>query len=446
MAITPNPDFTPTWITPPGPGLARKFIAALQAVLDSGVLGAGVREIVQMLGRPSKAAGSVAEVAADLSRLDEATLVNATANLRGTPQQLPAGQARRTLTLSLDFRTGTVVAGCPGWEPDRAEQTTDLIKSHLPEAPSVVPAQPPLSRRSAVPTNRRGLVAGARVDAYELKRRIGSGFSSEVWEAVVVEALPSVELDQGQRVALKCYLPHVLRERIESLRIQREFQLASDIRHPNIVRVHDLVLSPSRGYSFIAMDLVEGDVLRSRIPTLGLPVGEICAIGEQIFQALNEIHVRRALHRDIKPANIMLTSARGEKPLIVVLDLGIVSLASDPSLTNTSTFLGSKHSAPFEQLTGQFTDERSDIYAAAATLFHCYTGLPMYFRDGPEGGIVARMLRDPQMLAARPNSTEADHQLVDFLNGCLAVEASARPSGASTCADTLREIAERLGG
>jgi serine/threonine-protein kinase len=139
----------------------------------------------------------------------------------------------------------------------------------------------------------------------------------------------------------------------------------------------------------------------------------------------------------------MITSKLDEEPQLVLLDLGIVSLASDPSLTNTSTFLGSKHTAPFEQLTGGVLDERSDIYAAGASLFHCYSGVPMYHRDGPEGGIVARMLRSPATLTIRANSAAIHQRVVAFINECIAVEPARRPSSADECATLMREAARQ---
>jgi serine/threonine-protein kinase len=238
------------------------------------------------------------------------------------------------------------------------------------------------------------------------------------------------------RVAIKLYSQHVLAERSESIRIQREFYVASQIEHPNIVRVHDVVLSPSRRYAFLVMDLVEGDTLKARIPRRGMTSAEVVSIGTQIFAALHEIHARRALHRDVKAANIMVTSPRNERPILKLLDFGIVSIASDPSMTGTSVFLGSKHSSPLEQLMGRELDDRTDIYAAGATLYHCYTGEPMYSKDGPEGAIVARMLSGPLMLRGRGESP-IDVRLVDFVNRCTSIDPSDRPSTASLCRDEL---------
>ena len=273
-----------------------------------------------------------------------------------------------------------------------------------------------------------------KVDAYRLKRRLGRGFSAEVWSGVVVKAPPGVPLKRGKTVAIKFYTNLSL-EHHNLIRVHREFELATQIEHENIVKVYDLLLSPSRPYhSFLVMDLVEGTILKDKIPKQGMPFEEIMDIAIQLFAGLEEIHSLGALHRDVKAANIMLTKSRRPTQKIVLLDLGIVSVAEDPTLTAPSVFLGSKHSAPLEQLTGKELDVRSDIYATGSVLAHCYNGKPLYDQVGPEGAIVAEMLTNPRKItSSHEGISQKEQDFVDFTNQCLEIEKSNRPSSAKEC-------------
>jgi serine/threonine protein kinase len=284
------------------------------------------------------------------------------------------------------------------------------------------------------------LIEGREIDCYRLETRLGQGHSAEVWKARVVRPPPGDLLDIDTAVALKVYLPFF--ESAQALRVHREFQVASEIDHPAIVRVHDVLLSPSRGYSFIAMDYVEGETLKKRIPSKGIASVDILAVARTLFDALRELHSRGILHRDVKAANVMVTSAIGMPMTVVLLDLGIVQIAGDQDITGTSVFMGSKHSAPPEQLEGKRLDNRADIYAVGSVLYHCYTGATMYDGEGAEAAIRRRMWEAPLKVTAK-TADASDISLVAFINRCISVEPADRPSSAAEC---LRELDNLLAG
>ena len=193
----------------------------------------------------------------------------------------------------------------------------------------------------------RLLRPGHLLDVYRLEKRLGRGHSAEVWKATVVAAVPGVDLRPGVTVALKLYLPALL-QGFETLRIQREFAVAAELRHPHLARVYDLVLAPSRPHhAFMTMEFVDGPTLRALIESQGrLPANQVLILGEQLFSALEEIHSQGALHRDVKAANILVSSSAQSEFSIKLVDLGIVSVPSEERLTQASVFLGSKHSFP----------------------------------------------------------------------------------------------------
>jgi serine/threonine protein kinase len=280
---------------------------------------------------------------------------------------------------------------------------------------------------------------GLQVDHYRLMRRLGTGYSGEVWQAEVVSVPPGVALVPGQIVAMKQYFPSVLSRSSDSLRIQREFRVASELRHENLVSVYDLVLSPSRTFgSFLVMEYVAGESLKSRIPAQGFDWQRCVVLGRQLCAALVELHKYGALHRDIKPANIIVLP--GDHLSLKLLDLGIVSLIGEHGLTEASVFLGSKHTSAPEQLFGDEIDERADLYAFGATLYQCYRGKPLYDEDVPVTAVVRAMLENPRSCEPKPGASEDELRLVELMDNCLARDPALRPASAQQCLERLDQL------
>jgi hypothetical protein len=291
------------------------------------------------------------------------------------------------------------------------------------------------------PSPRRGTL----LDAYRLEKRLGRGHSAEVWKATLVRTVPGVDLSIGASVAVKIYLPGLLQD-FEALRIQREFSIATDIQHPNLATVFDLVLSPSRPFhTFMVMEYIDGPSLKDYISQHGsLSVGDTYTIARQIFMALAELHSLSAVHRDVKAANIIVASQLKHPIAVKLVDLGIVSVAAERRFTIASSFLGSKHSAPLEQLVGDELDERTDIYGAGSVLFNCLKGTPMYDGVGPEGAIVRKMLNQPEELIWEMEGDELyNASFIDFINQCIRVNAAERPKTAAGCLELLDAMVKK---
>lgn len=287
----------------------------------------------------------------------------------------------------------------------------------------------------------RLLRPGHLIDAYRPDKRLGRGHSAEVWKATVVAPIAGVGLEHGTAVALKLYLPALL-QGFDSLRIQREFAVAAELQHPHLARVYDLVLSPSRPHhAFLAMEYIDGPTLKAFIEQQGgLKPREVLTIAAQLFSALEEIHTQGALHRDVKAANILVQVTDRVRLSVKLVDLGIVSVPSDDRLTQASVFLGSKHSAPLEQLRGGALDERTDIYGAGSVLYHALTGRPMYDGAGPEAAIALMMRDTPELLSEAGDEEGQELPLRRFINTCIAVSPSARPQSASECLSMIQRL------
>lgn len=156
-----------------------------------------------------------------------------------------------------------------------------------------------------------------------------------------------------------------------------EADLLTKLNHPSIPKVTDYFCINND--HFFVMEFIDGDDLRAELlkrkeSAKGtMPVGNVGALIVNLLKALEYLHSQNIIHRDIKPANIMKIKSDGLK----LLDFGLAKGKAnyDSSETVFSRLKGGTDGyAPLEQLDGQRTDERSDIYAVGATAYYLLTG------------------------------------------------------------------------
>ncbi|MFF2507915.1 protein kinase [Streptomyces sp. NPDC058067] len=237
----------------------------------------------------------------------------------------------------------------------------------------------------------------ARVIAgrYRLEARIGRGGMGVVWRAS----------DQllGRRVAVKeLVLDETLsadeaRRRRE--RTLREARAVAQLRHPNVIDVHDVVEDGERPY--IVMELIEGGSLADRLARTGpVDAPEAARIGIALLGALRVAHAAGVLHRDLKPANV-LVEADGDR--VVLTDFGIAQVSGATTLTETGTFVGSPEYTAPERISGERTGPESDLWSLGAMLCAAVTGESPFRRDSLGGilhAVVSAEIRPPA--AAEP--------------------------------------------
>ena len=242
----------------------------------------------------------------------------------------------------------------------------------------------------------RPLESGARLGRYRVTRTLGSGAMGVVYAA---------EDEFKQPVALKV----VSRVRTASAdavaRFRTEAVAASKIGHRNIAEVFEFGTADD-GSVFIAMELLEGEDLRSRLKRLGrLSLSEVAHVAEGVAAGLAAAREQGIVHRDLKPENIFL--ARGGTipgvETVKVLDFGVAkALGADPvhRKTGRSGILGTpEYMAPEQAAEGE-VDSRSDIYALGCVLYECTTGRPP-FRARNFVEILAKHLREPPVPPAQ---------------------------------------------
>ncbi|WP_186580091.1 protein kinase domain-containing protein [Aquibacillus kalidii] len=150
-----------------------------------------------------------------------------------------------------------------------------------------------------------------------------------------------------------------------------EANMLKKLDHGALPKIYDII--ESEGDIYVVMDYIEGQSLKERLnKDETIPVKEVIEWAKQLSDVLGYLHSRKPnpiIYRDMKPDNIMLTP----DGKIKLIDFGIAREFKTDNNTDT-TNLGTKGYAAPEQVSGQQTDARTDIYSLGVTLYHLITG------------------------------------------------------------------------
>lgn len=249
------------------------------------------------------------------------------------------------------------------------------------------------------------LTAGQQLLHYRLVDPLGEGGMGVVWRAV------DTTLDR--EVAIKVLPDAVAGDADRLARFDREARLLASLNHPHIAGVYGL--HEAGGVRFLAMELVAGEDLSTRLARGPLPVDEALRIAREVAEALEAAHERGIVHRDLKPGNVRLAADGQAKVLDFGLAKGIdaapdADIARSPTLTAAGTVAGlvlgtAAYMAP-EQAAGQPIDRRCDIWSFGVMLHEMLTGRRLFAAE-TVSHTLADVLRAPIEIGALPAATPA---------------------------------------
>ncbi|HYV44591.1 MAG TPA: serine/threonine-protein kinase [Myxococcaceae bacterium] len=237
-------------------------------------------------------------------------------------------------------------------------------------------------------STRRTLEPGTRIDRYVILERLGSGGMGEIYAAY----------DPGldRKIALKLMRMDVLSAmgtHSGKAKLLAEAKALARLNHPNVVAVHDV--GEVGEEIFIAMELVEGDVLRDWLEATPRTTAQVLEVFKQAGRGLTAAHAVGLVHRDFKPLNVIV----GRDGRARVVDFGLARTATTLADTNpgrtakpppiqpgdetptiprveasTMMLSGTPAYMSPEQLNADPTDARTDQFSFAVSLYEALAG------------------------------------------------------------------------
>ena len=272
-----------------------------------------------------------------------------------------------------------------------------------------------------------------RIGRYRILDELGRGAMGVVYRAEDpsldrVVALKTISLDD-EKEGRKEY----------EKRFMLEAKAAGKLTHPNIVTIYDY--GEEEDVAFMAMELLEGQDLRSRIREGEIPAMEALEIALQVADGLGFAHEFGVVHRDVKPGNIMLL----ERGAVKIMDFGIARMRhAESSRTSTGMVLGTPRYMSPEQISGQSVDQRSDIFSLGTVLYEMLTQTTLF--AGQDVNQIAHSVTSTE--PAPPSRAHPElPQMLDFIVArALKKDPSVRYQDAYEMAADLRDVLAEMRG
>jgi Tol biopolymer transport system component len=279
------------------------------------------------------------------------------------------------------------------------------------------------------------LSAGTRLGPYEVVSLIGEGGMGLVYRAR--------DGRLGRDVALKT-LPREVATDAERLgRFEQEARAAGALNHPNILAVHDV--GEHDGAPFVVYELLEGRTLREELANGPLLFRKTTDYALQIASGLTAAHNRGIVHRDVKPENLFVTRDGHVK----ILDFGIAKLLERqdpgrdlPTATASGAIVGTAGYMSPEQVRGERTDHRSDVFSFGCVLYEMLAGQRAFKRSTAVETLNAILTAEPPDLTTTTGITPALDRIVRH---CLEKEPAARFQSARDVAFALEGLTTASG-
>ncbi|MDB4664591.1 SUMF1/EgtB/PvdO family nonheme iron enzyme, partial [bacterium] len=235
------------------------------------------------------------------------------------------------------------------------------------------------------------------------------------------EVLLATDTRLNRKVAIKRILGSAARSKTAVSRFLTEAQSIAAVNHPNIVQIYEF--GRAKDGPFLIMEFVEGSSLLDKCREGPIELEEAIDLTCQLCDGLSKAHAANIVHRDIKPANVLLT----EDGVPKLTDFGLAKdEAADTGMTMAGAVIGTIDFMPPEQRKdAALTDNRSDLWSLAATLYQMVTGKSpkiIKFNDVPKTlqDVLGKALED-----SKDDRYQAASELKEALQGALTGDADA---------------------
>ena len=264
---------------------------------------------------------------------------------------------------------------------------------------------------------------------FEIIEELGKGGMGKVYRVF--------DKKTEEEIALKLIRPEIAAEREVIDRFRSELKMSRKISHRNVSRMYDL--GDEEGTYYITMEYVPGEDLKSFIHrSKQLSPGTAIAIARQVCEGLEEAHRLGVVHRDLKPGNIMIDKDGNAR----IMDFGIARSLRTKGLTGAGVIIGTPEYMSPEQVEGNETDQRSDIYSLGIILYEMATGRV------PFEGETALSIAMKQKSEIPKNPKDLNPQIPEDLSGvilrCLEKDKEKRFQSAGEVLSDLAGIARGI--
>ncbi len=278
--------------------------------------------------------------------------------------------------------------------------------------------------------------AGAQLGPYRILAALGSGGMGEVYRAL--------DARLNREVAVKVLPAALVQDPDRLRRFEQEARAVAALSHPNILAVFDV--GTHEGQPYLVSELLEGQSLQERLELGPVSPRRAAEIALQVAQGLAAAHAGGIVHRDLKPGNVFVTRDEHVK----ILDFGLAKPATalagaagmtvSTPMTSPGTILGTVGYMAPEQVRGEQTDVRTDIFSFGVVLYEMLSGRAPFRRDSAPETLTAILREEPPELGTSVDGLPP--ALDRIVRRCLEKDPARRFQSASDLAFAIQGLSE----